>query len=150
MHDHYLSDPLDDLLQRAGLSPVKVDMALERLARLWQPTVLKPGHVYLRQIRERTDINVVGISRRYRRLLVEIEQFKDKQLLWRYHERSRSDCAFACAGQIPHTVGDALLGQPLRTLVVPTPAIGAVTIDSLSRDRAGWLDLKVTPEWRLF
>lgn len=25
MHDRYLSDPLDDLLQRAGLSPVKVD-----------------------------------------------------------------------------------------------------------------------------
>lgn len=150
MPTSYLSDPLDDLLQRTGLSATRVDEALERLARDWQPTVLKPGHAYLQLIRERTGINVVGIQRRYRRLLVEIEQFEDKHCRWRYHERSRSDCVFACVDNIPHTIGDALPGRPLRALIVPTPAIGAVMIDSLSRDPEGWLTLAVTPEWRSF
>lgn len=150
MPSSYLSDPLDDLLQRASMSPARVDKELDRLARDWQPTILKPGHEYLRQIRERTGINVVGIQRRYRRLLVEIMQFKDEQWVWRYHERSRSDCVFACAGEIPHTIGDALPGRPLRALTVPTSAIGAVIIDNLSRNPDGGLSLAVTPEWRTF
>ena len=150
MSSSYLSHPFDDLLRRSGLSPTKIDMSLERLARMWQPTVLKPGHVYLRQIRDRTGINVVGISRRYRRLLVEIQQLEDEALLWRYHERSRSDCVFSCAGQIPHALGDALPGRALRALIIPTPALGEMTIDSVWHDPDGWLDLKVTPQWRPF
>ncbi|RSY81993.1 hypothetical protein DAH66_14075 [Sphingomonas koreensis] len=150
MPKSYLSDPLDDLLQRSGLSAAKIDMSLERLARLWQPTVLKPGHPYLRQIQQRTGVNVVGIARRYRRLLVEIEQLEDAKLRWRYHERSRSDCVFACAGQIPHTLGDALRGRPLRALIIPTPALGEMTIDTVLHDPDGRLDLRVTPQWRQF
>ncbi len=150
MSDRYLSDPLEDLLERAGLSPVNINMALDELANTWQPTVLKPGHVLLGRIRERTDVNVVGISRRYRRLLVEIKQFKAEKFRWHYHERNRSNCFFACEGDVPHTVSDNLPGGPLRALIVPTPALGAVTIDRLSRDRVGWLNLTVTPQWRVF
>jgi hypothetical protein len=150
MADRFISEPLDDLLQRSGLTPDMVDTSLERLARLGQPTALKPGHAYLRQIHAHSGVDVVGISRRYRRLLVEIEQRKGRELLWRYHERSRSNCVFACPGQIPHTFGAALVGQQLRKLAVPTTTLGAVTIDSVSHADAGWLDVEVTPRWRPF
>ena len=64
MQQRYVSDPLDDLLQRSGLSPAKIDEALEGLAAAWQPTILKPGHPYLHQVRDRVGIDVVAIARR--------------------------------------------------------------------------------------
>ncbi|MBA3836379.1 MAG: hypothetical protein H2054_04185 [Sphingomonas sp.] len=151
MPNRYVSDPLDDLLQRSALSADKIDLELEQLAKAWQPTVLKPGHAILHQIRLQTGIDVVAIARQYRRLLVEIEQRKGRQLIWRYHELSRNRCEFVCPDiGIPHARGDALPGRPLRTLVEPTVALGAMTIDEQSRERDGWFDLRVTPTWREF
>ena len=82
MPNRYVSDALDDLLQRSALSADKIDLELEQLANTWQPTVLKPGHAFLHQIRLQTGIDVVAIARQYRRLLVEIEQRDGRQLIW--------------------------------------------------------------------
>ncbi|WP_066663771.1 MULTISPECIES: hypothetical protein [unclassified Sphingomonas] len=149
MQKLYLSDPLADLLERSGLSPKQVNMSLERQARLRYPTVLAPGHVYLRQIREHTGVNVVMISRRYRRLLVQIEQMKNGKWQWIYKERSQTDIEFACPADIPHTLEAALPGRPLNSLIDPTtPALGCLIIDACSRDRHGWLNPSIKPGWR--
>lgn len=150
MQNRYISDPLDDLLQRSGLSPAKIDNAIEQLALRWAPTILRPGHDYLRQINDHTNINVVAISRKYRRLFVEIEQYKGGKAIWHYHERSRTACVFACLGIIPHTVESALVGRPLRSLIIPTPAIAATVVENTSREREGWMTLSVTPQWQQF
>ena len=70
--------------------------------------------------------------------------------MWNYHERSRTECTFACLGSIPHTPEFKLIGRPLRGVVIPTQALGSVTIESISREREGWLTVAVTPEWRQF
>lgn len=151
MPHRYVSDPFDDLLQRSPLSADKIDCELEQLAKAWQPTILKPGHFFLDQIRSHTGVNVVGIARQYRRLLVEIEQRDAGLLIWRYHELSRTRSTFVCTDVgIPHAAGDALPGRALRTLIEPTVALGAMMIEEQSRERTGWFDLRVTPIWREF
>ncbi|MEO9131306.1 MAG: hypothetical protein ABI240_08870 [Sphingomonas sp.] len=148
MHFHNLSYVLDELLERSDLLLGEIDQSLQQLAATGQPTTLKPGHPCLRQVHDRTGINLVGISRRYRRLLAEIEQVENGALKWRYREQSRTECLFMCRGVIPHAVGIALISQPLRRLIVPTGPLGEATIESLIHDPDGWLELTVAPQWR--
>ena len=151
MANRYVSDPLDDLLQRSTLSADKINRALDQLANAWQPTILKPGHTFLNQIRSHTGVNVVGVARQYRRLLLEIEERSAGQLIWRYHELSRTRSTFACADiGIPQAIGDSLPGRALRTLIEPTVALGAMIVEEQSRERTGWFDLRVSPLWREF
>ncbi|MFK3889786.1 hypothetical protein [Sphingomonas sp. NPDC079357] len=146
-----VSDPLLALLQQAGLAPEDIDKALDRQAARWTHTLLRHGHPYVRRLRTSTGFNAVGISRRYRRLLIDIEQRgSDGGLLWHYREFGRANCLFRCKGAIPDTTLTALPGRLLGNLIQPYPALSAATIHDAVATRDAWIELTVEPGWQVF
>ncbi len=92
MTKRHVSQPLSGLLRQAGIACDDVDSALDRQAARWVHTVLRHGHPYVRRLRASTGFNVVGISRKYRRLLIDIEQRgPDGGMLWHYREYGRAN-----------------------------------------------------------
>ncbi|WP_137787491.1 hypothetical protein [Sphingomonas sp. 3P27F8] len=149
MSNRYISAPLEDLLLRSGLTATKVDAALQRRSRMQHEARLYPSHTYQCRIRQLTGVRIVGIERRYGRLLARIEHIHNNRIAWQYFERSRTQCQFNCPGNIPHTISSALIGRPLSALAIPTPTLGEALIASIE-PFDGWLGLDVTPKWHTF
>ena len=146
-----VSDPLLALLQQASLAADDVDQALDRQAALYAHTILRHGHPYVRDLRIGTGFNVVGISRKYRRLLIDMEQRgPDGGLLWHYRELGRANCLFRCKGVIPETALAALPGRSVGSLIQPYRALSAATIHDAEMTPDGWIELTVEPTWQVF
>lgn len=143
----HVSAPLLDLLTRSDLTAEGVDKALEQMAARGRPAMLRADHPCLAQMRERTGIGVVSIARRYKRLLVEIEQDDERGPIWRYSERGRDQCLFHVKVTLGATLQAALIDKPLARLIEPTAALGMAIIEDIATDRQGWLDLIVKPRW---
>lgn len=151
MTKRHMSQPLSALLRQAGLACDDVDSALDRQAARWAHTVLRHGHPYVRRLRTSTGFNAVGIARKYRRLLIDIEQRgSDGGMLWHYREFGRANCLFRCKGVIPDTTLAALPGRTLGSLIQPYPALSATRIHDAVATRDGWIEMTVEPGWQVF
>lgn len=151
MTKQYVSEPLLALLRQTGVSPRDVDAAIERQANRWAHTLLRQGHACVRRIRAATGLEVVGIARKYRRLLVEIEQHgTDGAIAWHYKEVGRTGGTFRCKAAVPDTVLAALPGRALGDLIQPFPALSTTRIDAVDVVHDGWIELTVTPGWQAF
>lgn len=145
-----VSEPLLALLVQTGITPAAVDAALTHQIARWAQALLRQSHPYVRRVRT-TGVHVVGIARKYRRLLVSIEQRgRNNELLWHYHEYSPRQCFFRCVGTVPETAVAALAGRPLGDLIQTFPALSMGIIDTAQSTHDGWLDLTLTPSWQIF
>jgi hypothetical protein len=146
----YVSEPLLALLQRAGIAARDVDDALDRQALRWAHTLLRHGDPSVCQLREGSGINVVGIARKYRRLLTEIEQrAADGSTAWHYRELGRAGSAFRCA-PVPATALAALPGRRLGDLIKIDSALAHVTIVEVTRSDSESIELVIAPRWQMF
>lgn len=146
-----VSDPLLSLLEQAALSCSDVDSTLDRQAARWAHPVIRHSHIHVRRVRTSTRIGVVAISRRYRRLLVDVEhRGPDGVMLWHYRELGRANCLFRCNGVVPRGALAVLLGASLGNLIQPYPALSAATVKAAELARDGWIELTVEPAWHVF
>lgn len=152
MNDRYVSAPLLHLLTAAQITPSAVHASIVKARASNQHPRLRPGHGYLRRIREVSGLNVIEIALRYGRLLMTIEQAKDRRISWFYNEYKGSLCAFRCPGQVPVAALIAARGRPLSTIVnVPAP-LGFIKIAGIEEEYAhdGGVSLKLAPDWIAF
>lgn len=152
MNDRYVSAPLLHLLTAAQITPLAVYASIVKARASNQHPRLRPGHVYLRRIRKASGLNVIEIALRYGRLLMTIEQLKDRRIIWFYNEYKGSLCAFRCPAQVPEAVLIAARGRPLSTIVdLPAP-LGAIQIDGIEKQygQNGAVSLKLAPDWVAF
>lgn len=136
----------------AQITPSAVHTSIVKSRASNQHPRLRPGHVYLRRIREASGLNVIEIAFRYGRLLMKIEQLKDRRISWFYNEYKGSLCAFRCPGQVPETALIAARGRPLSTIVnLPAP-LGPIKIAGVEEEYAhgGEVSLKLAPGWIAF
>lgn len=145
-----ISEPTLGLLAASGLSATEVDDAIDRLVAAQKATLLRKPHDIIQRIADQTGINVVGIARKSRHILIEIEQRKGGAAWWQYREHSPRRCIFSCRGQVPATIGTALNGVLLEQLVKPAIAMSGTTIGSVGSTTDGWLTVEVAPTWTSF
>lgn len=145
-----ISEPTLGLLVASGLSATNVDDAIDRLVASQKAALLRKPHDIIKQIADRTGINIVGIARKSRHILIEVEQRKADAAWWQYREHSPRRCIFSCRGQIPETIGTALNGALLEKLVRPAIAMSGTTIGSVGSTSDGWLTVEVAPIWAEF
>ncbi len=152
MNDRYVSAPLLHLLTVAQISPSAVHASIVKARTSNQHLRLRPGHVFLQRIHEASGLNVIEIALRYGRLLMTIEQLKDRRISWFYNEYKGSLCAFRCPAQVPEATLIAARGRPLQTIVdLPAP-LGAVKIIGIDEEHGhnGTVSLKLAPDWVAF
>lgn len=148
----HLSAPLLKMLQAAAVRPSAVHrLIVDRTAKNTYP-VLRAGHPFIQRIRVATALDVTGITWRYGRLLVSVEQIKNQRIHWFYEEFKGSHCSFRCPANPPDTVVIALRGKPLSVVTDTIAVLADVTISGEDHDCAakGWLSLKLAPEWISF
>lgn len=145
----YVSAPLLKLLQAAAIQPGAVQRSIINRAGKNTYPVLRAGHPYIRRIRAATALDVTGIAWRYGRLLVSIEQIKNRRVHWFYEEIKSSHCSFRCSAELPETVAIALRGKPLSVVTDTIEILADVTIAGVDEEFAakGMLSLKLAPEW---
>lgn len=142
-----LSRPTSALLGQADVVPDAVDSAIDELVTGKSSAVLRANHPIVQQVRHTTGINLVQISRRSRYLLITVEQHSEVGPVWQYRETTPRDCVFACPGQLPPSIEEALNGELLEKLVMPAVAMREVRIDHVGDTGDGWLSVQVTPTW---
>lgn len=146
----HVSSPASELFRRAQVPPEDFDRALGGLVQAGASAILRRNHPLLESVRQATEINVVGVSRRSHYLLMTIEQHKDGKPSWQYREHSPRRCVFSCRGEIPATIEMALNGELLETLVKPTMALRKTVIRHVGPTGEGWLNVDVKPAWHSF
>lgn len=148
----HVSVPALELLEKADLPPAEIDAALEALVGSSNGVVLRLNHPLLQRIAHASGVNVTQISRRSRYLLIAIEQFDQQGAYWQYREQTPRDCLFSCRGRLPNNLAISLSGELLKTLACPAlaPAIADTRIVDVNPVDDNWLNVRVTPEWRLF
>jgi hypothetical protein len=146
----HVSDPALELLEKANLPPVEIDAALEAVVWSSSGAVLRVSHPLLQRIAQASGVNVTEIRRRSRYLLIAIEQFDEQGASWQYREHTPRNCLFSCRGQVADGLAIGLGGELLEKLACPTPALSRSRIIDVSPADDMWLNVRVTPEWRLF
>ena len=151
MTRRYVSQPLLEMLRQADLTSDHVNSALDWQMARWTHASLPHSHPYMRRFRTGTGLNAVAISRKYRRLLVNIEQRgPDGGMLWHYREVGRTNCQFHCKGVIPAASLAALPGKSLNVLIQPHPALSAAEIRAAVATCDGWIELTLALSWTIF
>ena len=146
----HLSSPAKALFGEAEVSPQQIDAALDELVQARASTVLRIHHPLVQRVHAATGINLIQVSRRSRNLLIQIEQACETGPAWQYREHTPRRCTFACRGQLPDTIENALQGELLEKLVVPAAAMEGVVITKVGNTSDGWLTVDVAPTWHLF
>ena len=152
MADRYISKPLLQIISAAKITPAAVHRSITTRSNKHTYPVLTLGHPYVRRVRAATNLDVIGISWRYGRLLVSVEQMKDRRIYWFYKELKGSHCSFRFPAEIPHTVLGSLAGKSLKVVIDEISPLADVIIAGPDEDYAtpGWLCLKLAPEWVSF
>lgn len=145
----YVSAPLLSMLQAAAIQPSAVQRSITNRASKNTYPVLRAGHPYIRRIRAATALDVTGVAWRYGRLLVSVEQIKDRRVHWFYEEIKGSHCSFRCSAELPETVAIALRGRPLSVVTDTIEILANVIIAGVDEELAtkGLLSLQLAPQW---
>jgi hypothetical protein len=143
----HLSRPMASMLEAAGLTVDIVDDAIGEQIAKGRPSALRVGHPLVDRLRAETGLGVVLVGRRYRRLMLEIEQPVERAMRWIYREHSPVRSEFLCRGKIPETFAAGLGGEPLSRIADPPWQIGTAIIETVTVLHDGWLSVAITPCW---
>lgn len=141
----FCSAPLRAVLDGAGITPGEVNAAFDSLKPA-SGRLLRFDHPLLCAMRNRTEFNIISVSRRHHYLLASIEQRGAKGHSWIYREHTRNRCVFSCPGTIAQTRAGAMTGLTLERLVDAPHAFRNLRIDEVDCAE-GWSNVTVSPQW---
>lgn len=144
----FISNVLLDLLVTAGISPRRLNAAMDRRVGRGITTWMNGRDRLPKLIAGACGVPITSISRMNRHLLVRIESLDPH---YHYHEYAKRHCMLRVPGLVADGLHPALIGGPARRLALVIPSIDDLVIAGVeTREVSGVTEALLAIEWNRF